>query len=84
MLASIGTGAVTRQVELIVRSLRTRLGEGFDAAHITAEVEEEFAAYSAARVTQFVPIFVERRVWARLCRRRSALNSAAGRRTEVQ
>ena len=53
--------------ERIVQSLRARLGEGVDAAVIAAAVEAEFALYAGARVTQFVPILVERGVQARLC-----------------
>jgi hypothetical protein len=61
-----------QRVESIVQSLHSRLGAHFDAAVIAAEVESEFAAYSTARITQFVPILVESRVWARLCQQRSA------------
>jgi hypothetical protein len=70
VLASIETGLFTQRVESVVRSLNARLGDGVDAAVVTAAVEAEFAAYSAARITQFVPVIVESRVWARL--RRSA------------
>jgi hypothetical protein len=54
------------QLESIVRSLRARLGESFDVAVITVEVKAELAKYSAARITQFVTILVEREVRARL------------------
>ena len=60
--------SVTLRVESIVRSLRVRLGEGFDFAVIVAEVEAELARYVNARVTQFIPILVESRVWERLRR----------------
>ena len=49
-----------------MRSLRMRLGEGLDVAAIAAEVEAEFSTYADARVTHFIPILVERRVWERL------------------
>jgi hypothetical protein len=42
------------------------LGAEVELAAITAEVEHELAAYSTARVTDFVPILVEREVRARL------------------
>lgn len=69
--APIEPGTEQRRVHSIVQSLRARLGEGFDTAVISAAVEAEFARYSTARITQFVPILVESRVWTRLCRRRS-------------
>ncbi len=59
---------------VIVRSLQAQLGEGIDAAVIAAEVEREFAVYSSARVTQFVPILVERGVREHLRRCSSATN----------
>ena len=55
-------------VDSIVRSLRARLGEGFDVDVIFAEVCTELAAYSTARVRQFVPILVESHVRTRLQR----------------
>ena len=64
--------ATTPRVESIVRSLRLRLGEGSDFAAIVAEVEAELAMYANARVTQFIPILVESRVWERLRRHVSA------------
>ena len=60
-----------RCIESIVGSLCARLGGGLDVATISAEVEAAFAEFSTARVTQFVPILVERRVWARLSEPRS-------------
>ena len=71
MLTPIHPGTETAQVDSIVQSLQTRLMAEVDVTVIAAEVEAELAAYSAARVTQFVPILVERSVLARLCRRRS-------------
>jgi hypothetical protein len=62
----------TPRVESIVRSLRVRLGEALDFAVIAAEVEAELATYANARVTQFIPILVESRVWERLRRHLSA------------
>ena len=56
----------TPRVESIVRSLRVRLGEALDSAVIAAEVEAELSKYANARVTQFIPILVESRVWERL------------------
>ena len=72
MPTSIEPETRTPRVESVVRSLHARLGPGFDVAVIAAEVYAEFAEYSAARVTQFVPILVESRVWTRLCPQRSA------------
>jgi hypothetical protein len=79
VLTSTESGPVTQRVDSIVRSLHARLGERVEAAVISAAVEEEFAAYSAARITQFVPIIVESRVRARLWPQRSAVDRAAGR-----
>ena len=62
----------TPRVESIARSLRVRLGESLDLAAIAAEVEAELSTYANARVTQFIPILVESRVWERLRRRVSA------------
>jgi len=50
----------------IVQSLCARLGAGFDADAVAAEVHAAFVSFSAARVTDFIPILVERRVWDRL------------------
>lgn len=55
-----------QRVESVVRSLQAGFDDTVDAARITAEVEAEFDTYSEVRVTEFVPIFVERRVRARL------------------
>lgn len=63
---------VAQRVEAIVRSLHVRLGEGFDRTAIAAEVDAEFAMYSTATVAQYVPILVERGVWARLSGQLSA------------
>jgi hypothetical protein len=55
------------RVGSVVRSLLARFGTAVEAATIAAEVEAEFAVYySKARVTDFVPIFVERSVGSRL------------------
>lgn len=55
-----------RRVERVVASLQGRLGAtvGFDL--IRAEVEAGFAAYSQARIREFVPVLVEARVRSRL------------------
>ena len=66
------TTTSTLRVESIVRSLHVRVGEGLDFAVIVAEVEAEFSRYANARVTQFIPILVESRVWERLRRHVSA------------
>jgi hypothetical protein len=57
-----------RRIELVIRSLQSRFSSTVDAAFIRAEVEAGFAAYSAARVREFVPILVESRVRSRLLR----------------
>ena len=56
------------RVESIVQSLCAWLGGRLDVETVAAEVEATFVEFAAARVTQFVPIFVERRVWERLSR----------------
>jgi hypothetical protein len=53
-------------VSAVVRGLQARLWTGFDASEIAAEVQAEFVRFSEARITQFVPILVERNVRARL------------------
>ncbi|MGZ4143368.1 MAG: three-helix bundle dimerization domain-containing protein [Actinomycetota bacterium] len=58
-------------VTTIVQRLQTRVEGDVDSSMIAAEVEAAFAAYSRARITQFVPVLVESRVRARLCQRRS-------------
>jgi len=58
----------TPLVESLVRSLRVRLGEDLDFVLIAAEVEAELSRYANARVTQFIPVLVESRVWQRLRR----------------
>jgi hypothetical protein len=60
-----------RQVESVVRALQARFGTAVDVAAIAVEVEAEFAVYSKARVTDFVPILVERGVQTRLRERHS-------------
>jgi hypothetical protein len=59
----------SRQIELVVQSLRARLGMAVGLDLIRAEVEAGFAAYSQARVREFVPILVEADVRSRLVRR---------------
>src|SRR6478609_1266625 len=54
--------------ETIVRSLQARLDGRFDVETLRAQVEAEFASFADVRITQFVPIFVERRVGERLSR----------------
>jgi len=58
----------TRRIEFILESLQSRFGPTVEPARIRAEVEAEFAAYSAARVRDFIPILVESRVRSRLLR----------------
>jgi hypothetical protein len=79
----VDEGSQREVVDSIVRSLRARLGEAFDVEVILAEVRlgeafdvevilaevcAELAAYSTARVQQFVPILVESHVRTRLQR----------------
>lgn len=59
------TTVSTPSVEPIVRSLCMRLGGELDITAIAAEVEAEFSTYENARVTHFIAILVERRVWER-------------------
>ena len=72
MLTSIDPGTETPQLDSIVQSLHARLTADVDVTVIAAEVRAELAAYSMARVTRFVPILVERSVFARLSRGVSA------------
>jgi hypothetical protein len=60
-----------RRVESVVQALHARFGAAVDVAAIAVEVEAEFAIYAKARVTDFVPILVERGVQARLRERHS-------------
>jgi hypothetical protein len=55
-----------RRVERVVESLQARLGTTVGLDLIRAEVEAGFAAYSQARVREFVPVLVESRVRSRL------------------
>ena len=64
---AIAPTAAAKQIDSIVHSLRARLGTDVDSVVLAGQVEVEFAAYSAARITQFIPALVESRVWARLC-----------------
>jgi hypothetical protein len=57
---------LTRQIESVVNGLQTRFGAVIELATIAVEVEREFARYSDVRVTDFVPILVERGVQTRL------------------
>ena len=57
-----------RYIEIVVQSLRTRLATVVDEDRIRAEVEAGFAAYSQARIRDFVPILVETRARSRLVR----------------
>jgi hypothetical protein len=67
-MASANRQLSMRHVELVVQSLQTRLGPAIDADLIRTEVEAGFAAYSEARVRDFVPILVETGVWSRFVR----------------
>jgi hypothetical protein len=51
-----------RRIELVVRSLQARFGAAVEPNLIRAEVEAGFAAYSHARIREFVPMLVEARV----------------------
>ena len=55
-----------RHIELVVRSLEASLGGAVSTERIRAEVEAEFAAFSEARIREYVPILAETRVRARL------------------
>jgi hypothetical protein len=55
-----------RRVERVVESLQGRLGATVGLDLIRAEVEAGFAAYTQARVREFVPVLVEARVRSRL------------------
>jgi hypothetical protein len=57
-----------RRIELVVQSLQARLGTSVEPDLIRAEVEAGFAAYSQARIREFVPVLVESRVRSRLVR----------------
>jgi len=55
-----------RHIELVVRSLQARLDGAVAPNRIRAEGEAEFAAFSEARIREYVPVLVETRVRARL------------------
>jgi len=63
--------------ETIVRSLHARLDGRFDVEMLRAQVEAEFTSFADVRITQFVPIFVERRVEERLSRLGSSCQNPA-------
>ena len=67
----VGPGTATDQIDSIVQSLRRRLAADIETSAIAAAVETELAAYSTARITQFVSILVESRARARLSRKQS-------------
>ena len=67
-LAELEDHEWARRIELVIRSLQSRFSSTVDPTSIRAEVEAGFAAYSAARVREFVPILVESRVRSRLLR----------------
>ena len=56
----------TRPMETVARSLQARLGDAVDPERIRAEVAAEFAVHARARIRDFVPILVEKRVRAHL------------------
>ena len=58
-----------RQLELAVNSLRARFGTTVDRDTIAAEVASAYDSCSTARVREFVPSLVERRVQTRFCAR---------------
>ena len=60
------TDSAQTGIESVVRALHLRFGSAVELTTIAAEVEYEVASYSAARITDFVPILVEREVRARL------------------
>jgi hypothetical protein len=53
-------------VESVVRALADDFGTAVEVAAIVAQVEVEFATYRDARVTEFVPLLVTRRVRTKL------------------
>jgi hypothetical protein len=57
-----------RRIDLVVQSLQRQLGTTVEAGAIRAEVEAAFAAYSEARIREFVPVLVETRVRSHLVR----------------
>ena len=62
-----------RHIELVVESLQGRLGGAVAPDRIRAEVEAEFAAFSEARIREFVPVLVETHVRTRLARAPEAI-----------
>jgi hypothetical protein len=62
----VNHSTIRRDIESVVNGLHVRFGAAVALATIAAEVEREFARYSNARVTDFVPILVERGVQSRL------------------
>jgi hypothetical protein len=58
----------TRVDDKHVRAVASRLAEEFgrDADDLEVQVRSEFSRLGSARVTQFVPVFVERRMRSEL------------------
>lgn len=67
-------GANDRQhIDQVVDALEIGVGSAVDRDTLAAVVEADFGRYSStARITAFVPIFVERDVRARLQKHRNA------------
>jgi hypothetical protein len=55
--------------EALVQALHIRFGPLVELAEIEAEVELELSGFAGARITDFLPILVERKVRARLGQR---------------
>jgi hypothetical protein len=70
-MVEVGTGAREHELaERHVRAVTTRLAEEFGPADdLELRVRNEFSRWEQARVTQFVPVFVERRMRDELRRR---------------
>ena len=54
------------EIDSVVQALHARFGTTVELAALAAEVEAEFSLCGDARITDFVPILVMRRVRTRL------------------
>lgn len=64
------TDSAEQQVELVVRRLQGRL-PAVPARALERAVEVEFQSFSSARVRDFLPVLIERRLWLEFDERRT-------------
>jgi hypothetical protein len=64
------TDSAEQQVELVVRRLQGRL-PAVPARALERAVDVEFQSFSSARVRDFLPVLIERRLWLEFDERRT-------------